>query len=308
MVGVAALAATATCAVAAGSVTRASIRSAALTARSPSQWTHELGYRKADLHPLVISPSTGAPEIGIAIAGVEVSLVLDTGTARGFMITDHAPHLPCTVEGIVEERNADGSPRGQSEDIRVDSMEVLGARYVAVKGTRADWRRYSSAPFDGTVGLDFFLERRLTLDYGARQIAVTDAPLPERLDSARCVVLGLLDPPRDQGHLLYVRAVVNGRPAIVYVDTGYSSSWLDPAFCEGLQRVDPQGSSPALRRGVPVELGGHRLVLDDVREQEIRRGSGLDAPVALVLGSDILSRLVTTIDLRGRKVVFALAK
>jgi len=27
-----------------------------------------------------------------------------------------------------------------------------------------------------------------------------------------------------------------------------------------------------------------------------------------VLGSDILSRLVTTIDLRGRKVVFALAK
>ncbi len=279
---------------------RASVRTAPLAAIAPGSWTGDLGYRKAEIRALSLSPSTGCPLVEVGIGGVRLSLLLDTGTARGFMITDQAPRVPYRAGRRVRELNADGSPRGESRAIRVDSMDVLGARFLAVEGTLTDWRLYSSVPFAGTVGLDFFRDRRLTLDYRTRRVAVSDAPLPDSLDRTRYLVLDLVAPPGGQGHILYVRAVVNGRPALVYLDTGYSASWVDPAFARG------QGRG-AVRRGVPVVLAGRAFVLDDLREHAIERGPGLDLPVGLVLGSDLLSRFVVTIDLRARKLVLAFA-
>ena len=61
-------------------------------------------------------------------------------------------------------------------------------------------------------------------------------------------------------------------------------------------------------QGVPLELGGHRFILDELRESPIDRGTGFDPPVALVLGSDVLSHFIITIDVRAKKLDFALAR
>ena len=167
---------------------------------------------------------------------------------------------------------------------------------------------FSSEPFDGTVGLDFFLDRRLTLDYRSRKVGVTSSHLPKMLDPKRYVTLDLIDPPKSQGHILYTRAVVNRREAIVYFDTGYNVSFIDPGFIEGLAGVERPGKFKVFRRAVPVELGGRTFVLDDVRESPISRGAGFDRPVALILGSDVLSRLVITIDIRAKKLILAMAE
>jgi hypothetical protein len=58
----------------------------------------------------------------------------------------------------------------------------------------------------------------------------------------------------------------------------------------------------------PMELGGSTLILDDLRESPIRRGTGFDLPVALTLGGDVLSRFIVTIDIRARKLVLALVE
>jgi hypothetical protein len=167
---------------------------------------------------------------------------------------------------------------------------------------------FSFEPFNGTVGLEFFLDRRLTLDYRSRRVGVTASPLPEKLDRKRYLSIDLVEPPISQGHILYARARVNEREAIVYFDTGHNVSFIDPAFAEGLARVERPGKFKAFRERVPLELAGHTFILDDLRESPIRRGTGFDLPVALALGSDVLSRFVVTIDLRVKKLIFAVAE
>jgi predicted aspartyl protease len=269
------------------------------------QWQRDLRYREQEIHAITLAPATGTPLVQVSVGGARMALLLDTGTARGFMLTDRAPSVRYHVLEHVVERDASGRPRGQSEAIRVDSLEVLGMTFADVEGTRSDWRMFSSAPFVGTVGLDFFKDRRLTLDYASLTAAVSAAPLPDSLDARHYLVLDLIDPPEGQGHILYVRGVVNGRRAIVHLDTGYSASWVDSAFARWLPRADWPGASYPVRLGAVLDLGGSTFVLDDLREQAIQRGPGLDGPVALSLGSDFLSRFVLTIDLRAKKLVLA---
>jgi hypothetical protein len=284
---------------------RTSIRSASLDVLPKGQWLRTLGYREQDIHAITLAPATGAPLVEVEVAGVRMALLLDTGTARGFMLTDRAPDVRYHVVAHVVERDASGRPRGESEAIRVDSLDVLGTMFSNVEGTRSDWRLFSSVPFAGTVGLAFFKIRRLTLDYATLTAAVSVAPLPDSLDPRHYLVLDLIAPPQRQGHILYVRGIVNGRRAIVHLDTGYSASWIDSAFALDLPRTEWPSVSYPVRRGVPLDLGGSTFVLDGLREQAIQRGPGLDSPVALSLGSDFLSRFVLTIDLRAKKLVLA---
>ncbi len=294
-------------AAAAGQSVKATLVSTTLQPTSPVRWTEELGYGKDQLYPLTFT-SLGCPVVSVDISGVTLPLMLDTGTARGLVITNSAPPVPHRVEGRTEELNPHGSHRGASVTIRIERMSLLGEEFKNVAGTLADWRMFSSAPFNGTVGLDFFLDRRLTLDYRAGKVAVSASPLPERLDGKRYVVLDLVQPPKPQGHILYARARVNGREAIVYFDTGYNVSFIDPDFAQGLARVERSGKFRIFREHVPMELGGQKFILDELREDPIRRGSGFDRPVALALGSDVLSHFVVTIDLRAGKLVLAAAQ
>ncbi len=292
---------------AAGQTIKAAVVSTTLEATSFRQWPRDLGYQETQLYPLVLG-ALGSPFVDVDVAGAKVSLMLDSGTAGGLVITTHAPSIKHRVEGRTEELNADGSRRGESFLIRVETVSVLGEVFQNVSGSLSDWKMFASVPFDGTVGLDFFLNRRLTLDYQARRVGVSASPLSERLDPGHYLSLDLVDPPKSQGHILYARGRVNGREAIVYFDTGTNVSFIDPAFGEGLTRVERPGKFKVFRTNVPLELGGRSFMLDDLRESPIRRGAGFDRPVALVLGSDILSRFIVTIDIRAKKLVLAPAE
>jgi hypothetical protein len=293
------------CAVKEPSLIKASIYSSTLKATSYAKWLHDLGYQDQEVYSLAVSPSLGCPFVEVNFAGIRTSLMLDTGSAHGFQITNKAPSIPYHIEERTEELNADGSHRGESSVIRVDSIDILGKLFKDVRGSFTDWQMYSSAPFEGAVGLDFFLDRRLTLDYFSKKIAVSIKPLPARIDHERYLVLDLVDPPKAQGHILYVHAKVNGRKSIIYFDTGYNLSWIDPGFVDGLQQVERPGKYRIFRQKVPVEIGGCNLLLNDLREDSIRRGAGFDSPVSLTLGSDFLSNFIVTIDLRAKKIILA---
>ena len=297
-----------TCAlVSASQMIKAAVLSTPLKSTSISQWPRDLGYKRTELYPLSLETS-GCPLIEVDISGVKVSLMLDSGTSRGFVITNNAPTIPHRTEDHHEELNADGSHRGESLGIRVEAMSVLGQVFKNVGGSLADWQMFSSEPFDGSVGLDFFLDRRLTLDYRSRMVGTTIDPLPEKLDANRYITADLIDPPKSQGHILYARARVNRREAIVYFDTGYNVSFIEPSFTEGLARIERPGKFKVFRKAVPMELDGQRFILDELREDPISRGTGFDQPIALVLGSDILSRFIVTIDIRVKRLILALAE
>jgi hypothetical protein len=291
---------------AAAQTIKAAVVSTTLEATSLSQWEQDLGYQKNQIYPLILG-ATGCPFIEVDFSDVRISLMLDSGTAGGLVLTTYAPSIPHLVEDRTEELNADGSHRGESFRLRLETVSVLGEVFKNVVGSLSDWQMFSSEPFNGTVGLDFFLDRRLTLDYRSRRVGVAVSPLPEKLDGKRFVSVDLVEPPKSQGHILYARAKVNGREAIVYFDTGYNVSFIDPAFAEGLARVERPGKFKVFREGVPLEQGGHAFILDELRESPIQRGTGFNLPVALVLGSDVLSRFIVTIDIRAKKLILALA-
>jgi len=291
---------------AAGQVVKAAVVSTTLEPTSFRQWSQDLGYGETQLYPLTLS-SSGLPFVEVDVSGIKIPLMLDSGNAGGLVITNQAPSIPHRVEGRIKELNPDGSHRGESFRIRVETVSVLGEVFKNVAGSLSDWQMFSSDPFNGLVGLDFFLDRRLTLDYRSRRAGVTAAPLPEKLDRKRYLSVDLVEPPKRQGHILYARAKVSGREAIVYFDTGYNVSFIDPTFAEGLVRVERPGKFKVFLERVPVELGGHTFILNDLRESEVRRGTGFDLPVALDLGSDVLSRFIVTIDLRAKKLILALA-
>ena len=287
---------------------KATVVSTTLKGTSGLQWFHDLGYQNAELYQLIFPSSLGCPFVKVEVSGVQVPLMLDSGLAQGFLVTNQAPLIPYRVESRKEELNPDGSHRGESTTIRVDRVSVLGASFKDVAGSLSDWRMFSSVPFPGAVGLDFFLDRRLTMDYRSGRVAASVSPLPGKLDPERYLVVDLIDPPRQQGHILYARARVNRRDAIIYFDTGYIVSFIDPGFSGGLTRSERPGQFKVFRRMVPVEMGGYAFVLDNLRESPVHRGTGFDLPVALALGSDFLSNFIVTIDLRAKKLILALAE
>jgi hypothetical protein len=290
-----------------GQTFKATVKSGTLQTTTTRQWSQDLGYQKTQLYPLIIANS-GCPLIDVNVSGVKLPLLLDSGTARGLVITNNAPPIPHSIEARGEELNPDGTHRGESTRIRVPTVSVLGQVFKNVEGSLSDWQTFSSEPFDGTVGLEFFLDRRLTLDYRARKVGTTPLPTPDNLDPTRYVSVDLLDPPKAQGHVLYTRARVNGHEAVIYFDTGYNVSFIDPDFAEDLPRVERPGKFKVFRERVPLELSGRTFILDELRESPIRRGTTFDHPVALALGSDVLSHFIVTIDLRAKKLVLALAE
>ncbi len=286
----------------------ASIGSSPLGITSHDEWRKELGYKGTEVRPLLIHPVTGCPFVDVDVSGIRARFMVDTGCGQGFLLTDHASPIPHTVIRPGKQLNADGSLRGDSRIIRVDAIDVLGKRLTNVVGAYADWRMFSTEPFDGAFGLDFFLGERFTLDYLSGEIAVSASPLPDLAGRERYLVCDLLDAPENQGRILYVAGVVNGRAATLYLDTGYSHSWIDPGFSGSLPFTEGPGRYRVRRQKVPVELGGKAFLLNDLREDSIRRGPGFDPPVGVVLGSDFLSEFIVTIDIRSGKIILARAR
>jgi hypothetical protein len=103
---------------AAGQTIKAALVSTTLETTSFAQWPQDLGDQETQLYPLSFA-GTGCPLVDVEVAGVKESLMLDTGTARGLVITNSSPAIPHRVEGRNEELNADGSHRGESIIIRL---------------------------------------------------------------------------------------------------------------------------------------------------------------------------------------------
>jgi hypothetical protein len=287
---------------------KASVVSTTVEGTTLKQWLKDLGYNGEQVYPLNLT-ALGCPLIEVDVSGTKLPLMLDSGTAHGFAITNYAPPVPHHVGTRTEELNADGSHRGESFQIAVESMSVLGKVFDNVSGRLSDWRMFSSEPFNGTVGLDFFLDRRFTLDYKSGKVGVNTLPLPEKLDHKRYAYLDLIGVPKSQGNILYARGSLGGRDVLVYFDTGYNVSFIDPQFAGDSARVARPGMKfSVFREGVPLQLGGHTFVLNELREDAIKRGAGFELPVALVLGNDVLSQFILTVDVRAKKLVIAMEK
>ena len=101
-----------------------------------------------------------------------------------------------------EVLNADGSHPGKLSAIRVESVSVFAKVFKSVTGDLSDWQMPSSYPFSGSVGLDFPLDRRMTLDYRSWKIGITASPLPKKFDHKLFLFVDHIKPSADDGFFL----------------------------------------------------------------------------------------------------------
>src|SRR5512147_2785594 len=117
---------------------------------------------------------------------------------------EHYVHTGASAEHYVPVHSGEGRRGGSVADARYRDLPRHAHHDERAEGSF--WRLYSSAAFDGTVGLDFFLDRRLTLDYRGKRVAKAESGAPAELDRSRYITVELLTPPKSQGRILYTRA------------------------------------------------------------------------------------------------------
>jgi len=266
------------------------------------KWIKDFAYQPAELHPITLS-SLGIPEIIIQINRSPLKVLFDTGNSGPLSLTTAMENaIQFRTLRQEEELNADGSHRGWSKVIELGEVEILGAVYKNHSASLIDWKMTSDASYNGLVGLKYFLNMRITLDYKNRLIAVSESPAPaDIVSNPDYAVVPLLKAPKAQGEIVYVAGEVNGHKQVIYLDTGTTPSCVSPEAAAASEsyktRYHDFYKSDKKYKSIDVKIGQLTFQVKDIFESnEIRRGTDFPYPVGLILGSDQLKNLVLTVD------------
>jgi hypothetical protein len=262
-------------------------------------WISDFNYKESQIKSFFNVENTSCPFIPILINGKEVSIMFDTGNSQGLALTTAiSDKFDYEVTGTSTTRNADGSYRGDIQLIKIKKINIFGEEYSNVNSSISDWQLYSSEKFNGLLGLEYFRNKIVTLDYKNNKIAITDKEIDyKKLNTGKYIIIPLIKSSlANRSDILYFQGEVNGEKSIIYLDTGYSHSFID---LKGNNNSKNDNTAQ-------VKLGDKQYQFKNLRCQGIKRGESFEYPVKLVIGSDILKSndFVITIDMIQNKLIF----
>lgn len=281
------------------------IYSAVLNQPADLTWVSDLGYQPSEIHELRFNRmgDRSCPQIPVTVGGDEYELVFDTGCGPGIHFTDiMEDKIDYELLGETEELNRDGSHRGWSKRIAVKELSVFNEIHRDIKTNISDWSMFSSQPFNGLIGLAYFKGKTVTLDYKNHRIAVGSRPIDYDSLNGDYIVLDLYKSTSSgQENLPFIEAELEGKPVMVYIDTGKNYSYL----------YDPEGAFSMTQRpsqfaDVPVKIGGVNFVLGDAAVvNDLAQAEGLPYPTMVELNSDQIWKngLAVTFDLISDKII-----
>ncbi len=263
--------------------------------QSKPKWMERLDYRKDELYPIKIQVNS-IPLVEVKVNGSPFWVKFDTGCSPGFSLTSAVENtIEHKVTGKSTQRNPDGSYRGETTLATIASLEVFGVMYAPVKTSFTDWRIFSTLKFNGLLGLKYFKDKRITIDYKQRIIGITDRPLVyDNLEEYKGAAVPLLQATGGQADLIYVVGQIRGQPAVIYLDTGSSASFIDPSVLDASEIK--KGKRYLFTENVEMSIGGFPFTVKQLRVQEQRRGVKFEYPQIVKLGSDVIRNFLITID------------
>lgn len=258
--------------------------SCAAPIRQPA-WVPQLGYRPSEIFALRTG-HLGMPFVEVEIGDSRHWLLLDTGDMAGLtMATPLLDQLQLPETGRWNSYDADGRVIGTYRRFRAPAVRILGHTFADETILELD-----DTSIAGLVGPAHVPGTRFTLDYGAGIVAVAS-------DRVRHVPAGAVTLPMTRSslhpHLVLTLGKVNGRSALIELDTGASRTNVDPSLVREL-------GLPSVEHGVrirSVELGPFAF---DIPSARVNPKAGIDStlspPIQLAVGSDVLHQLVLTVD------------
>ncbi|UCE41207.1 MAG: hypothetical protein JSV17_17540 [Candidatus Aminicenantes bacterium] len=272
--------------------------------RLEPDWIERLNYRADELYPIKLQINS-IPLVEVKVNGSNVWVNFDTGCSTGFSLTSAVEDtIEHKVTGKSTERNPDGSYRGETTLATIASLEVFGVTYAPVKTSFTDWRIFSILKFNGLLGLKYFKDKRVTIDYKQKKIGITDKPFVYANDKKFSgAVVPLLEASGSQADLIYVLGRIRGQPTVIYMDTGSSASFIDPSMLD--TNEIKKGERYLFIENVEMAIGNLAFTVRQLRVKEQRRGVNFEYPQTVKLGSDVIKDFLITIDKIDNKLFLA---
>jgi hypothetical protein len=263
--------------------------------RSSSDWAAKLDYRQDELYPIKLQINH-IPLVQVKVNGSPLWVKFDTGCSTGFSLTTAVEEeIEHKVTGKSTERNPDGSYRGETTLVTIASLEVFGDSYSPVETSITDWRIFSTLKFNGLLGLEYFKDKRVTIDYRGKKIGIADRPLAfAAAEELSGVAVPLLEASGSQEDLIYVLGRIKSQPTVIYLDTGSSASFIDPSVLD--PKEIKKGKGHVIAENVEMSIGDFSFTVKQLRVKEQRRGVKFAYPQTVKLGSDVIKDFLFTID------------
>ena len=241
-------------------------------------WIKDLSYKESQIYDISFGLFNPCPSIPVKIGNTEVKLGFDTGNGAGIFITNALKgKFDYEIMGTTTELNADGTYRGDGKSISLKSINVFGEEYQNVISSLTDWRMYGFFRINGTIGLKYFDNRIVTLDYKNKKIAISSKALDySKLQNEKYTILPLIKSNlSNEQDLLFFEGEVNGEKSTIYLDTGSSRSSFN------LNDVGPK---------IEVKLGEKMYTFNSskLRHDEIGFQDKFQYPLKFAMNSDLL--------------------
>lgn len=256
------------------------------------EWVSALDYRPEEVHRIEIG-AYGYPFLRLEVNGVELKLPFDTGNMVGLSLApEWIERLSLPRIDEWRSRASDGTLRGSYGIHEADRVVAFG---IETTGERIYEFVHPDLP--SLLGPQLLRNKRFTLDYRNRILAVTERPLVESEKLA-----GVLDLVRSwhREDLLMVWGEIGGWRVLMQIDTGKSRSTIDPELAESLALEETED-------GVVVAgllFGGREFSVPSAKLVVLRAiDPDLAEPILVGIGSDILRDVVLTVDRIGWRLL-----
>lgn len=241
-------------------------------------WIKDLSYEESQIHDISFGLFNVCPSMPVKIANKKVDLLFDTGNGVGIAITTALEgKVDYETIGTMIELNADGTKRGDGKSIVLKSLNVFGEEYPNVISSLTDWKMYGFFKLNGSIGLQYFDNKVVTLDYKNKKIAVSSKALDySKLQNEKYTVLPLIKSNlNNEQDLLFFEGEVNGEKSTIYLDTGSSRSFFN---------LDDVGAE------IEVKLGEKTFTFNSnkLRYDEIGFQDKFKYPIKFAINSDLL--------------------
>jgi len=248
-------------------------------------WVQGFGYARSALNEVEIG-AYGYPFIPVVMSGDTVLLAFDTGNMAGLTLSSDLftrLNLPCS----------DAWDRLDSAgEVVSTGCTALGVR-ASLLGQEYDSLRvleFFHETLPGLVGPGLLPGSRFTIDYVAGLLACDSLASPASVRGFTGIPLVRSG---RHPHLILVEGEVNGRPALIEIDTGKSRTTVDRTWVEE-SRLEETETGVALEQ---VTLGPLTWSVESARVVNTSGISeGLPGRISVGIGSDLLRDFVVTVD------------